>query len=228
MKTSLAILITSLLLVLPVAGQYSKESSTVSAAGGVCTGDSLKVVFVIGQPLGTTMSSSSTQDAFSGFAGENPVAPEINTDADPLPDELDPDNDNDGEEDAVDTDQDGDAMLDTWELLYFATLGHASISSDADGDASSDGTEYITNTNPIDAESYFDARQESDFDIIYEPTFPTRNYVVRWTDDLTTGIWNDLANEQTTVSDPKRVTRDLDAPSVTTRRFYRVFVEIAE
>lgn len=88
-----------------------------------------------------------------------------------------------------DVDSDNDGIPDWWEMLHFNNLTTANATSDNDGDGVSDLHEYLSGTDPNDADNYLRVVSHShDLDItettLEFTTTPTRLYRIYFSDDL--------------------------------------------
>ena len=125
-----------------------------------------------------------------------------------------------------DVDSDNDGIPDWWEMLHFNNLTTANGTSDNDGDGVSDLHEYLTGTDPNDADNYLRVVSHShDLDItettLEFTTTPTRLYRIYFSDDL--GIddpWTDSALG-TFSPDAGTTTRTITYPG-NPKKFFRV------
>jgi hypothetical protein len=104
-------------------------------------------------------------------------------------------------------DADDDGLSDTWEQQYFQTLELACDVSDCDADGVSDWNEFVAGSDPLDSADkpviiiqidqaggavIFEARQAGGTG--YENR--VRSYTLQQCDDLSTGIWTDVAGKK--------------------------------
>lgn len=121
-------------------------------------------------------------------------------------------------------DLDGDGIADAWENLFFGNLTAATATSDADGDGSSDLTEYQAGTLPENASSrfriishtYSAAFTEASLSFTSEAT---RNYRLEYDEDLV-GTWTN-STLGTFAPSGSLTTGSLTGLTPTNRRFFR-------
>jgi hypothetical protein len=91
----------------------------------------------------------------------------------------------------LDRDSDGDGLPDWWELPYFDGITNASSSGDADGDRTTEFTEYVADTNPRNSNSVFKvvALSNTTGRAVHFNSSSNRNYTLESCDGLATGGW---------------------------------------
>jgi hypothetical protein len=123
-----------------------------------------------------------------------------------------------------DFDQDG--MPDAWEVAYgFATNNPANYSADPDGDGSRNLDEYISGTDPRDANSYLqvtlvNVTRELQQAHLRFPAVSNRTYSVVFRTNLRTGTWQKLTDVVAASSD--RVVEITDTSAESSNRYYRL------
>jgi arylsulfatase A-like enzyme len=93
------------------------------------------------------------------------------------------------------SDTDGDGILDTWELQHWGSLTNASNVTDSDTDPHSDLQEYIADTDPTNAASFFDIKRiEADGNVrITFDSSTGRLYRAQFADELPgTTVWSNM------------------------------------
>lgn len=133
------------LMVTSTHAEFENRSSVLDSSGQRSSGGSFTNVSAAGQPGGIAISTSGAIINQAGFLNTLLLRPDLDTDADGLVDELDPDNDNDTLSDA---DEIGGGLFSpgTPTLVNVA---------DSDGDDVHDGAEAFAGTDPTDPESLF-------------------------------------------------------------------------
>ena len=124
--------------------QFVQECSVADGAGGRMTGGGLISIAAVAQPGAVAVSSGGAYTHYAGFLGCAILLPNLDTDADGLADELDPDNDDDGLTDLAETTGGEFDPLTTTDLN----------DPDSDDDGASDGAEAVAGTNPLDENAY--------------------------------------------------------------------------
>jgi len=145
----------------PCVAAYTNESSVVDAAGDWSAGGSYSNINAVAQPSGVSTSRTGQLLNYAGFLSTFSLRPDLDTDGNGIPDELDPDND-------------GDALEDTEELSgsAFSPITATDVNDpDTDGDGMSDGDEALSGTNPQDTNSLL---------VITEIGWLTNGYDVTW------------------------------------------------
>ncbi len=122
-----------------------------------------------------------------------------------------------------------DTVDDAWQVEHWGEDNPDALGDeDPDVDGQSNRMEWITGTVPTNDESFFSMWIErvsgvkTQVDVKFDPSFPSRVYVVRYRDVMTTNIWSDLTGYAETTSGTQRTVRDL---SITNQQiYYRVQV----
>jgi len=123
-------------------------------------------------------------------------------------------------------DLNGDGLPDAWQLQYFSSIDDplAGPAADPDGDGFNNLQEYQAGTSPVNLADYLKLNSvnvtTSDINIRFTAV-AGKTYSVLWTGDLSSGIWNKLADVAAqgatgpvTVTDP--------ATANNAQRFYRL------
>ncbi len=126
----------------------------------------------------------------------------------------------------------GDGIPDGWRRQYFGGSGTATnATSAADGDPDHDGAsnyaEYLADTNPTNASSYFRIQSLSNtagFKLCYLSS-ASRKYSLYSKTNLTAGAWNALP-AQTNITGSGGVDSLSDTNIISAQRFYRVGVAL--
>ena len=126
----------------------------------------------------------------------------------------------------------GDGIPDGWRRLYFggsgiATNANSSANSDADYDGMSNYAEYIANTNPTNARSFFHILRLSRFNG-WSASFVSstnRIYTLYYRTNLTFGAWTSVPS-QTGISGGDGVGVLTDPSPAGTYRYYRIGVRL--
>jgi hypothetical protein len=139
--------------------------------------------------------------------------PDVDSDGDGIPDDIDPDDDNDG-------------MPDTWETANLLDPLVPDANQDPDGDGLSNIGEFIAGTNPQIPESVFEIGSVRMNGAVCEISFDTvtgRLYAVQCENTaLSLGTWSVLDSEIPGTGEEVTVT-DTNVPAC---RFYRVRVRL--
>ncbi|MBI2926454.1 MAG: lamin tail domain-containing protein [Verrucomicrobia bacterium] len=100
--------------------------------------------------------------------------------------------------DVVEKDTDRDGMPDSWELAYGFNLNvNTDAAQDSDGDGRSNLDEFISGTNPRDAQSYLRVEVAGVVGAAFTISFTAaagRSYSVLYRDSLSEGSWERLAD----------------------------------
>lgn len=123
----------------------------------------------------------------------------------------------------------GDGLDDAWQVQYFGLNNtNAAPLADPDGDAQNNRFEFTAGTDPTTAKSRFNLRLEdvpsrpAYKHVIFSPVFPTRDYTVVASTNLTSGSFTHLVSYDTGDAGNERTVTDLDATNTT--KFYRVLI----
>ena len=133
---------------------------------------------------------------------------------------------------ATSVDTVGDGVPDWWRAKYFGGDGRSTTSTSlASGDPDHDGVdnhhEYLADTDPTSASSWFHLRSISlsgAFSVSYQSS-ASRKYTLYSTADLTSGIWTAVPS-QTGITGSGGVDTLADPSPTGTQRFYRVGVQV--
>ena len=124
------------------------------------------------------------------------------------------------------TDTDNDKMPNYWETLYGLNPSVSnSPTADADSDGTPDRAEYVADTNPSDANSYFEFTNIASSEAGQTVSFPSsanRLYDIDRVADLTAGTWVNIVTNLPGSGNPESLT---DTSSSTTNN-YRARVKI--
>ena len=126
----------------------------------------------------------------------------------------------------------GDGIPDWWRAQYFGGSGTTTNASscaacDADGDKVTNYSEYVADTNPTNALSYFHIQSVSrvaGFAVFY-PSSASRKYTLYCRTNLTSGAWTNIPS-QTDIPGSGGVDRLIDPETASTPRFYRLGVRV--
>jgi len=121
----------------------------------------------------------------------------------------------------ADPDQDKDGMPDLWETWHFNSPAGASATSDADGDRSTDRSEYAAGTDPGNAQSVFAINSLSRDSVLTWNSVTGRIYDVQFSTNLVSGIWTTLVSNVIAV--PSTTVVSAAVPAV--QGFYRISVQ---
>ena len=89
-------------------------------------------------------------------------------------------------------DADGDGIPDWWEYQYTNTISALSGTNDDDGDGRTNYDEYVADTNPLDAQSYFPGIADfvvGDSQSFYFTGSPARIYQLYYKTNLADSLW---------------------------------------
>ncbi len=89
-------------------------------------------------------------------------------------------------------DSDGNGLPNIWEMKYFGAITLANPTGDADWDGSDNLSEYISGTNPQDAESIFTVYMDGYTKNLEWLTVPNRIYTLQHTPNLTNEFINQV------------------------------------
>jgi hypothetical protein len=122
-------------------------------------------------------------------------------------------------------DTDGNGLPDWWELKYFGVLTGTDPNADPDHDGASNLFEYLTGTNPTNANSYFHivGLTPGSPTKIFVTCEPGKFYTLQRADDLALG-WTVVSN-QTRISPASEGILEMDDYFSDTGGFYRVRLE---
>ncbi len=130
--------------------------------------------------------------------------------------------------DDSDSDSDGDGMPDAWELRYgLAPDEAADAGADSDGDGPGNRDEWVADTDPTNALSYFavlSAQVAVDAFAVSCLTSSNRLYTLQYRDDLQSGSWSNVFREKQ-IGGVGAVTNLVDTGPLPDNRFYRLMVE---
>ncbi len=126
----------------------------------------------------------------------------------------------------------GDGIPDGWRRQYFGGDGTATnVTSCASGDADHDGVsnynEYVADTTPTNALSYFKIRSATNiagFKAYYQSS-ASRKYSLYYTTNLATGVWYSISS-QTNIPGSGGVDSLNDTNAGSAPRFYRIGVQL--
>jgi hypothetical protein len=119
----------------------------------------------------------------------------------------------------VDYDSDTDGILDSWETAYgMDPFDSSDAESDLDGDGISNYAEYMSGTNPLDAQSFLRLAQTS-AGLITFTAMPYRTYTLQFSDSLTVPNWTSLTNIAEHASE---ASIEINDPPVNRSRYYRI------
>ncbi len=127
------------------------------------------------------------------------------------------------------TDSDGDGMPDNWESIHgFNPVSAGEQGDDPDSDGFTNGFEYITDTDPLDENSWQTFSLEIDPGTS-DPTarFSTsvnRRYTIRYRTNLVDGVWQDLGTPSFLGTGSET---DIPDPAAGAQRFYRLRIELS-
>ena len=128
----------------------------------------------------------------------------------------------------------GDGIPDAWRKKYFGGTGTTTnATSCAAGDPDADGftnyNEYIADTNPTNAASYFHiagiANTNTTNVAVSFQSSANRRYTLCQTTNLTSGVWNNVPS-QSDVPGNGGTTTLTDSSPTNTQRFYRIGVRV--
>jgi hypothetical protein len=124
----------------------------------------------------------------------------------------------------------GDGIPDWWRAQYYGGNGRGTNTAscatcDPDGDGVSNVLEYLADTNPTNAASYFaiEAVTVNPGNSVLFQSSPNRKYTLQSTTNLNSGAWSDVSS-QTAIRGTGGVVSLTDSSPTTTQRFYRVEV----
>ena len=117
-----------------------------------------------------------------------------------------------------------DGIDDAWQVRYFGLNNpQAGPSSDSDGDGVRNEDEYIADTNPTNALSFFHILSLSNAVgfAVYFPSITNQSYTLLYASNLTTGGWGKVPS-QTTIRMGEGLQGLLDSSPLASQRFYRI------
>jgi hypothetical protein len=124
----------------------------------------------------------------------------------------------------------GDGIPDGWRRQYFGGSGTTTNATscatcDPDGDGMDNYAEYIADTNPTNALSYFHIQSVTHADgfKVFFQSFASRNYSLFYTTNLSGSVWT-LVSSQTNLTGNGGVDSLSDTNASNPQRFYRVGV----
>ena len=126
----------------------------------------------------------------------------------------------------------GDGIPDGWRRQYFGGSGTTTnalscAACDADGDRVTNYSEYIADTNPTNAASYFhvlNVSHAAGFAVFY-PSSASRQYTLYYRTNLASGVWTNIPS-QTDLPGSGGVDMLTDSSPADTQRFYRIGVRV--
>ncbi len=126
----------------------------------------------------------------------------------------------------------GDGIPNAWRAKYFGGSGTTTnavscAACDADGDKVPNYSEYVADTNPTNARSYFHIQSVSHvagFAVFYQSS-ASRKYTLYCRTNLTSGAWTNIPS-QTDIPGSGSVDGRLDPEIASTPRFYRLGVRV--
>ena len=123
----------------------------------------------------------------------------------------------------------GDDLEDGWQVYHFGIDNpDAAPWKDPDSDGQSNSYEWVVGTDPTTNTSRFNMWIETvsgvstQIDIVFNPAFVDRDYIVQKRSDLMSGSWTDMAIFAESTNGTERTMRDLNATDKSA--FYRVQV----
>ena len=133
---------------------------------------------------------------------------------------------------AASVDSVGDGIPDWWRAICFGgdgktTTSASSATADPDGDGADNSHEYLADTNPVNALSYFhilSVSKATGFAVCFQSS-ANRKYTLCTTTDLTSGVWTAVPS-QSGIAGSGGVDTLTDPSPTGSQRFYRVGVEI--
>lgn len=222
MRGQLSILAAGLVLLgMQTSHAFTNTSSVLDGAGQWTSGGTYSNISAVAQPGGINVSRGGTYENFAGFLGTFILRPDLDTDGDGVPDELDNDNDDDD-------------ILDHAELDG-STFDPATATDvndpDSDNDGVDDGDESVAGTNPTDEDSLLiitDLAYSNNASYVSWKARSNKTYVVHaWDENLTNAPFAVVTNTALGGSAPWYEvihTYPDDTASAETSRFYRVEV----
>jgi hypothetical protein len=121
-----------------------------------------------------------------------------------------------------------DGLDDAWQVRYFGlNHPHAGPASDPDRDGAVNSAEYVADTNPTNALSYFHTLGVSNragFEVFFQSS-ASRNYTLYYRTNLAVGGWTNIAS-QTDVAGHGAVDVLTDPTAAGNQRFYRIGVRV--
>ncbi len=126
----------------------------------------------------------------------------------------------------------GDGIPDWWRRQYFGghgttTNSQSCVTCDPDGDGAVNYSEYVADTNPTNALSYFHIQSVSNatsFAVFYQSS-ASRKYTLYCRINLTSGTWTNIPS-QTDLPGSGGVDMLTDSSPADTQRFYRIGVRV--
>ncbi len=126
----------------------------------------------------------------------------------------------------------GDGIPDWWRAQYFGGSGTTTnalscAACDIDSDNATNYSEYVADTSPTNALSYFHIQSiahEAGFAVFYQSS-ASRKYTLYYRTNLTSGAWTNIPS-QTNIPGSGGVDRLIDPETAGTPRFYRLGVRV--
>ncbi len=129
----------------------------------------------------------------------------------------------------ADLDSDNNGLPDYWEQQYFHTLTGTSPTADPDGDGMSNLQEFLADTNPTNAASYFHIQSIAPnpgggIAVSYQSS-SNRVYTLYYTDAFNSGVWSNIPTA-TSVPGTGGLQTLIDPATNLTHRTYKVMVQL--
>jgi len=122
-----------------------------------------------------------------------------------------------------------DGLADKWQVAHFGINNpSAAPQEDPDFDGQDNRYDGLVGTEPTNSTSRFAMQisnvntNDSQMDILFNPTFTDRNYIVYKTEDITSDTWTNMTAFTESTNGTDRTVRDLNATNNSS--FYRVQV----
>jgi hypothetical protein len=129
----------------------------------------------------------------------------------------------------ADIDSDNNGLPDYWEEQYFHTLTGTSPTADPDGDGMSNLQEFMADTNPTNAASYFHvqsiAKNPGGGMAVSYLSSSNRVYTLYYTDAFNSGVWSNVPTA-TSVPGTGGLQTLIDPATNLVHRTYKVMVQL--